>query len=151
MRLHAEVPLLLTQQLDARGALRSSSSLAARRAHLGPGVPASKAASAAVMRETAWALAPGRAVNAVVPGWIEVRDDPADTPRTRARREAVPLGRAGSPQDVAEAVLFLLDDDRAAYVTAAQSTAGCRYSWSPALLSPATGAATIGRSLRGRS
>ena len=28
----------------------------------------------------------------------------------------MPLGRAGSPQDVAEAVLFLLDDDRAAYL-----------------------------------
>ena len=159
MRLHAEVPLLLTQQLDARGRLRSVvfvGSLHAERTWGRPAYPASKAALAAVMRETAWALAPrGVRVNAVVPGWIEVRDDPVDTPRSRVRRETVPLGRAGSPGDVAEAVLFLLDDDRAAYVTGTELRVDGGLSldsWSPALLIPSAGRRDrIRARLRGRT
>ena len=146
VRLHAEVPLLLTQQLAARGALRSVvfvGSLHAERTWGRPAYPASKAALSAVMRETAWALAPrGVRVNAVVPGWIDVRDDATDSPRSRAWREAVPLGRAGTPDDVAEAVLFLLDDDRAAYVTGSELRVDGGLSldsWSPPLLAPSAG------------
>jgi 3-oxoacyl-[acyl-carrier protein] reductase len=79
-----------------------------------------KAAVAAITRAAAVELAgAGIRVNAVAPGVI-------DTDMTRAlgeevlaeRLRDVPLGRAGRPEDVAEAVAFLASD-AAAYITGA--------------------------------
>jgi 3-oxoacyl-[acyl-carrier protein] reductase len=62
-----------------------------------------------------WALELGEhgvTVNAVGPGPIQTalfdRANPPDSPRTRAIREAIPVRRMGTPEDVAHAVSFLL-------------------------------------------
>src|SRR5256886_13033667 len=56
-------------------------------------------------------------VNAVSPGWIET-DMTKDLPEAakKAMKEGAPLGRAGTVQDIAEAVAFLASD-RAAFIT----------------------------------
>jgi 3-oxoacyl-[acyl-carrier protein] reductase len=70
-----------------------------------------------------WALelgGHGVTVNAVGPGPIAtdlfLAANPADSPRTRAIVESVPVGRLGEPVDVAHAVGFFLDD-AAGFVT----------------------------------
>ncbi|GGF71485.1 oxidoreductase [Azorhizobium oxalatiphilum] len=70
-----------------------------------------------------WALELGRfgiTVNAVGPGPIRTSlfeaVNPAESPRTRAIIEGVPVGRLGTPQDIADAVGFF-SSDRAGFVT----------------------------------
>lgn len=70
-----------------------------------------------------WALelgAHGITVNAVGPGPIGTelfhRVNPADSPRTRAIIEGIPVKRLGTPDDVAHAVASLLDE-RAGFIT----------------------------------
>jgi NAD(P)-dependent dehydrogenase (short-subunit alcohol dehydrogenase family) len=79
---------------------------------------ATKGAIVALTRQLAIELAPaGVRVNTVAPGLIEVAryfDDPAYT--TEAGARAVPLGRVGTPADVAPTVAFLCSE-RAAFVT----------------------------------
>jgi 3-oxoacyl-[acyl-carrier protein] reductase len=65
----------------------------------------------------------GITVNAVCPGMIytprnfEAEDTPADEAHnTRATFSVAPLGRAGTPEDVAHAVVFLASD-LASYIT----------------------------------
>jgi 3-oxoacyl-[acyl-carrier protein] reductase len=59
----------------------------------------------------------GITVNAVAPGFIETDMTDAMTDKAReAVVSAVPMGRVGSPEDVAGAVVFLLSE-RAAYMT----------------------------------
>jgi NAD(P)-dependent dehydrogenase (short-subunit alcohol dehydrogenase family) len=83
---------------------------------------ASKAAVVALTRSLALELAPHVRVNALAPGWV-------DTPGTRAtgRMEAalasVPLGRAATPQEMADLVWFLAGEGRALYVTGETLTA----------------------------
>lgn len=64
----------------------------------------------------------GIRVNAVLPGPIAtpmmIRDDDPDA---RSRLSNVPLGRIGEPDDIAEAVLYLVSD-RSAYVTGSEIT-----------------------------
>ena len=86
---------------------------------------ASKAAIVSLTRSAALALSPAVRVNSVVPGIIDTpmwkqldrefaeKDIPVSF---EARATTAPLGRAGSPDDVAAAVLFLLGDD-ARYIT----------------------------------
>lgn len=56
----------------------------------------------------------GIRVNTVAPGTIEVFDDRPEVYRRLA--EDIPLGRTGTPDDVANSVLFLLSD-QASYIT----------------------------------
>ena len=69
-------------------------------------------------RAAAVDLAPwGVRVNAIQPGLIATRPFPAQPPEEQARRATVvPIGRAGTPTDVAGAAAFLARDD-ASYVT----------------------------------
>jgi glucose 1-dehydrogenase len=63
-------------------------------------------------------LAPhGITVNAVGPGWIRTGMNPLDDPvRVSELEDTIPLGRIGTPGDVAGVIAFLLSD-AAAYVT----------------------------------
>src|SRR5438132_5842589 len=86
---------------------------------------ASKAALEALSKVAALELGPrGIRVNVVSPGYIDVRgwsdafpDRASDDLRARLV-DAIPLGKAGRPPDVASAVLFLCSDE-AAHITGA--------------------------------
>jgi NAD(P)-dependent dehydrogenase (short-subunit alcohol dehydrogenase family) len=91
----------------------------------GPAVPAYSASKGGVMQLTkslavAWAK-DGIRVNAVAPGWIAtpltqaLQDDAA---RSQGILDRTPMGRWGTPADVARAVLFLASD-QAAFITGA--------------------------------
>jgi 3-oxoacyl-[acyl-carrier protein] reductase len=97
----------------------------ASRAHLGKQLRTSYAATkgAMVSLTRVWALelAPFRiSVNAIAPGPIRTelfeRANPPDNPRTRQIVDAIPMGRLGEPDDVANAVAFFLDQ-RSEFVT----------------------------------
>jgi 3-oxoacyl-[acyl-carrier protein] reductase len=98
------------------GAIVNLSSGGARAAHRGMvAYDASKGGVEAMTRALALDLAPyGIRVNAIAPGSIDVR---GFTPEEAAKRgETVPLGRVGTPADMAGPAVFLASDD-AAYVT----------------------------------
>ena len=70
-----------------------------------------------------WALELGSAgitVNCVAPGPIATtafwQNNPPGAPKTKAITDAIPVGRMGTPEDVANAVSFFCDD-RAGFVT----------------------------------
>jgi NAD(P)-dependent dehydrogenase (short-subunit alcohol dehydrogenase family) len=92
------------------------SSLHDHRIRSNPHYSASKAAVSMLVRELAHELGPyGIRVNAISPGWI-LRDD--QTLHKRYRRR-IPLGRPGSPDDVATIAIVLLSNDLSGYVTGA--------------------------------
>ncbi len=69
---------------------------------------AAKGGVAAFSRCIAREFAPHVRVNVVAPGWIHTKwGEGADSATQQAVIDATPLGRWGTPEDVAEAVLFL--------------------------------------------
>jgi 3-oxoacyl-[acyl-carrier protein] reductase len=100
------------------GVIISMSSGGATRAHRGNSAyDASKGGIEALTRAMALDLAPyGVRVNAIVPGLIRTYDIDDDTARERGT--VVPMGRLGSPEDIAGPTVFLATDD-ARYMTGA--------------------------------
>ena len=70
----------------------------------------SKAGLVALTRGLALALAPSIRVNAVAPGAVLKPDDWSDERWAQVAR-GVPLGRSGTPEDVAQAVLYFVRSD----------------------------------------
>jgi 3-oxoacyl-[acyl-carrier protein] reductase len=77
---------------------------------------ASKAAVVALTRSVALELAPRVRVNAIAPGWVDTPGNRV-TGRMEAALADVPLGRAATPEEMADLVWFLAGEGRAAYVT----------------------------------
>ena len=87
-----------------------------------PAYAASKGAVVQITRSHAVAFAgEGIRVNAVAPGWIDTRLAAGairNPERSAAIMARIPLGRWGTPSDVADVVAFLVSD-QARYVTGA--------------------------------
>jgi NAD(P)-dependent dehydrogenase (short-subunit alcohol dehydrogenase family) len=79
---------------------------------------ATKGGLVALTHALALSLAPVR-VNCVSPGWIATKD--YNTLRTKDHAQH-PAGRVGKPEDIAEIVAWLLDGERAGFVTGANFT-----------------------------
>ncbi|RVT85320.1 SDR family oxidoreductase [Rhodobacteraceae bacterium CCMM004] len=121
----AAIPVMRAQ---GGGAMVFISSVAAVRA--GPYAYAAYEASKAALGRMAQSIAAAEAAhgiraNVIVPGVIDtphvttvVAPDADPVELARARAALVPLGRQGSPWDVAQAATFLASDD-AAYITGA--------------------------------
>ena len=104
--------------MDRGGAIVNITDIAASKAWGGyPAYCASKGALEALTRSCARALAGrerGIRVNAVAPGAILWDDDTSEERKQQVLRQ-VPMGRCGSAEDVAAAVVFLAGQD---YITA---------------------------------
>jgi NAD(P)-dependent dehydrogenase (short-subunit alcohol dehydrogenase family) len=77
---------------------------------------ASKGGLVALAHALAMSLAPDVRVNCVSPGWIMTGDYASLKRRDHAQH---PAGRVGKPADIAEIVAFLIDPQRAGFVTGA--------------------------------
>jgi NAD(P)-dependent dehydrogenase (short-subunit alcohol dehydrogenase family) len=103
------------------GSIVTLSSVATRTGgHLLSPYVAAKAATEAMTRSLAVELAPdGIRINAVSPGFIATEQLDMGNAAWKAATEArIPAGRIGTPDEVAEAVLWLLSD-AASYVSGA--------------------------------
>ncbi len=120
MCVHVEVPLLLTRRLHpllkktGGSVVCMTDIMADRPAPAFAGYAASKAALANLVKSLARELAPEVRVNAIAPGVVDWPDDYPQSAR-EAYLKRVPLGRPGTPQDVAATVAFLARPD--GYVT----------------------------------
>jgi NAD(P)-dependent dehydrogenase (short-subunit alcohol dehydrogenase family) len=103
------------------GSVVNVGSIAGLRAQLGLGVySTSKAALLHMTRQLAFELAPEIRVNAFVPALVKTRFASALWEDNEANLLAhYPLGRLGTPQDVAKAIVFLVGDD-ASWITGEQ-------------------------------
>lgn len=108
-------PIMVRQ---GKGSIINMSSGGATRSHRGMvAYDASKGGIEAMTRALALELAPyGIRVNALVPGLIVTRPEHAEPVADERRARTVPLGRGGTPADLAGPAAFLASDD-AAYMT----------------------------------
>lgn len=84
-----------------------------------PHYSATKAAISMLAKELAHELGPfGIRANSVAPGWIRTEAH-VDPEAARALAARIPVGRPGTPDDVAQMIAVLLDDELAGYVTGA--------------------------------
>lgn len=114
---HRAAVLMVAQKKT--GSIVSFTSFGGARAHRNMAAyDTTKGGVEAFTRAAALDLAPfGIRVNAIGPGAIDTEQFAAQSAEARAARGAVvPLGRAGDPDEVARAVVFLASDD-ASYVT----------------------------------
>jgi hypothetical protein len=79
---------------------------------------ATKVGLVALTHALAISLAPDVRVNCVSPGWIVVRPEGEQKLRRKDHLQH-PAGRVGFPGDIAELVAFLLDRERAGFITGA--------------------------------
>jgi NAD(P)-dependent dehydrogenase (short-subunit alcohol dehydrogenase family) len=80
----------------------------------------SKAGVEALTRNLSLELAPKIRVNAVSPGAISTKMlSSQDSKSRKALLSQIPMKRFGKPEEVAEAVLFLADDEKSSYITGA--------------------------------
>lgn len=123
--LNYRAPLLMTQQVARRmidqgiaGCIIHTASTRGFRAYPGDAVYGGlKAALIRGAQSMALDLAPyGIRVNCVAPGAIQVRDSDEVNKFYNRLGERIPLGRAGQPQDIANAVAWLASEE-ASYVT----------------------------------
>jgi NAD(P)-dependent dehydrogenase (short-subunit alcohol dehydrogenase family) len=77
---------------------------------------ASKGGLVALTHALAISLGPHVRVNCISPGWIETKNYAALRRKDHTQH---PAGRVGEPADIAEAVAWLLDGERAGFVTGA--------------------------------
>lgn len=113
---------VLPELVESEGTLINVGSMAAERGIEGlSSYSASKGGVSSLTRQLAVEYADeGVRVNGIVPGTIkteinrEVREN--DPEWTETRREQVPLGRLGEPEDVADPAVFLASED-ARYIT----------------------------------
>ena len=73
----------------------------------------------ALTHALAISLGPEVRVNCVSPGWIETKNYGALRRKDHLQH---PVGRVGTPEDIAEVVAFLLDPKRSGFVTGANFT-----------------------------
>ncbi|MEA3558936.1 MAG: SDR family oxidoreductase [Candidatus Thermoplasmatota archaeon] len=96
-----------------------SSQLAHRGSAHGSDYAASKAGLLGLARSLASDLAPGIRVNTISPGYVDTDIIAGDTDEKRSSRELeVPVGRVGSPGEIARPIVFMLSDE-ASYITGA--------------------------------
>jgi 3-oxoacyl-[acyl-carrier protein] reductase len=134
---HLKGTFLVTQaaarylrERNAGGAIVNISSLAAKSGNLGQiNYVAAKAGIAGMTKTSARELARyGVRVNAVQPGFIDTAMTQAMPPEAKKQRlTEIPLGRAGTVEEVARSVAFLVSDE-ASYITGiVLEVAGGRY------------------------
>ena len=101
-----------------KGCIINMSSGGATRSHRGMvAYDASKGGVEGFTRALALELAPyGIRVNALVPGLIVTRPEHAEPVADERRNKTVPIGRGGTPEDLAGPAAFLASED-AAYIT----------------------------------
>jgi 3-oxoacyl-[acyl-carrier protein] reductase len=94
----------------ARGVILNVASTTAMRGRMnGANYCAAKAGVLALTKCLAYELAPDVRVNCVIPGSIHARAvEPSE--RIHERSKAIPLGRLGTPEEVAQVVSFLASD-----------------------------------------
>jgi 3-oxoacyl-[acyl-carrier protein] reductase len=126
LRIHAVGPAALTRQLlpflrrsQSGRVIFVSSVLAFEGSRHGAPYATAKAAQLGLARSLARELSPWITVNVVAPGSIDTAVLAGDSPEQRDERgRQIPLGRLGSPEEVAAAIAFLASPE-ARYITGA--------------------------------